>query len=139
MAAALLAALAVSQGCGVKAPPVAPEQPPMPRIENLSGVVEASTMTLTWTHSAGHPAVAGYLVWQLKVDRDPNPCPDCGAQFEQIGSVPVPAVGRSGAEPLSFVHPLQNGFHYTFKVQPFQASGARGPDSNPVVLQTGDS
>jgi hypothetical protein len=138
MAAALLATWVVSQGCGVKTPPVAPGQPPMPRIDNLSGVVESAAMILTWTHPAGHPQVSGYIVLQLRVDTDESPCPDCSPQFEQIGSVALSPGRPSEPQGLRYVQPLQSGFHYTFKVQPFQASGARGPDSNPVAAQTGD-
>ncbi len=133
----LLAALAATAGCGVKAPPVVPNQPTMPKVDNLSGVREDSTILLSWTHPTGHPAVAGYAVLQLKIDIFENKCPTCTRDFQEIETVMVPTGNQSGPVSLNSLQPLESGYNYTFIVQPFQASGARGPDSNPVVVETG--
>lgn len=111
----------------------------MPQIDDLSGTRKDLMITLTWTHPVGYPAVAGYAVMQLKIDISEPQCPQCPQQFEQIGTLLVPATQTSGPVRLEFTHPLQSGFNYTFKVRPMQASGARGPDSNFVVVETGVS
>jgi predicted small lipoprotein YifL len=139
LAVFLLAALFMTAGCGVKAPPIPPERPAMPRIDDLSGTRRDFTAVLTWTHPAGYPAVTGYAVMQLKNDIGEPPCPQCPQQFEQAASVPVPAAKTGGPVRLESVQPLQSGFNYTFKVRPLQASGALGPDSNLVAMETGES
>jgi hypothetical protein len=131
----LLAAISITVGCGVKAPPVVPNQPAWPRINDLSGVREDSTILLSWTHPAGHPAVTGYVVLQAKVDISQDACPGCPQDFQEIATVNVPPGSQKGPVTLNSLQSLENGFKYTFVVKPFQASDARGPGSNPVVVE----
>jgi hypothetical protein len=129
--AALLLVLGFS-GCGVKAPPVPPRQPPLPAVKDLSCRVMQQTATLSW-RLAAPPPTTWYQSWRFGIYRyrtrlDQPPCKGCPQVFDEVATVPY-----TDAENLRFSAdiPLDPGYRYVFKVR-LENKRYAGPDSNTV-------
>jgi hypothetical protein len=118
-------------GCGLKAPPVAPKQPPLPTIRNLTAALEKDQVTLQWNQGLNEGHVAGYIVYRAAMDLSKEPCPGCPMIFQKLTTL-----GNEGrSEHFSYTDAVFAGFRFTYKVTPFYSSGATGPDSNLVVVE----
>ena len=116
----------VSAGCGIKAPPVAPDNRP-PVIATLTHTLENGTLSLAWTLSAGSAPAQSCTFYRSRVSLADKPCEGCPLVFEQI--LTIPAEGRdSGVEKIS----VDPGYRYGFKMKATDANGLTGPDSRTV-------
>ena len=124
--------LTLMAGCGIKAPPVPPEKPPLPAIKNLKAVMEDNgNAKLQWQQPGQADHVAGYLVYRSHSDPSGEDCSGCPVLFEKIGR--VDRAGEISA--FDFSDTVAAGATYRYKVVPVYATGAGGPDSNIVTLQ----
>ena len=119
----LLLALA---GCGVKAPPVAPEAK-APVIAQFSHMLENGRVRLVWRLAAGSPVPQYYTLYRSRTPLSEKPCRGCPLAFERFTS--IPADGRSGGERA---WDLEAGYHYGFKMTATDRHGLEGPDSNTI-------
>ena len=122
-------------GCGIKAPPVAPEQPPMPTITDLTAVYSSGRVLLGWHHPGGESPAVGYRVLKAKRSLSESECPECPMIFERAGTEKLMSTLRTRRHKLKFETAAQAGYLYHFKVVPFESSGAQGPDSNLVEIE----
>jgi hypothetical protein len=125
-------------GCGKKAPPVAPKQPPLAAVKDLTAVYENGRIVVRWHHPGGVTPAAAYQVLQSRNDVSRPACPDCPLLFERVTTESVPETLRTQRLLLEVDVPAVPGFIYHFKVVPLQSSGAFGPDSNVVNVTVGD-
>jgi len=127
----LTGALVVSlAGCGVKKPPVGPRQPPMQAVTDLAATWNQGMITLTWLHNDPSETVVGYQVYRSQTKIETTPCEECPIIFESAGKITVSRQSRT----VRFELEASIGYFYRFKVKPYQATGAQGPDSNVVEL-----
>lgn len=129
---------AVLGGCGKKAPPVAPKQPPVPAVKDLAAVYKIGRIVLQWHHPGGDPPAVAYQVLQSRHAVSRPACPGCPLIFERLTTETVPETLRTQRFLLEVDVPAAPGFIYHFKVVPLQFSGASGPDSNVVHVTVGD-
>jgi hypothetical protein len=122
-------------GCGVKAPPVAPEQPPLPLVTDLKAAFSDGRVLLGWNHPGGDAPAVGYQVLKSQRSLAQPECPGCPVAFQKIGTENMPRTLRAKRHALEFELAAPPGYRYQFKVIPVQSSGARGPDSNVVKLE----
>lgn len=118
-------------GCGKKAPPVVPRITPLPIMDDVQGRLQDGTVTLTWQHGTQYRAVAGYVVLRAQSALSRPECPQCPLIFQKVDTIRV----SRNPQTVHFSQAVPNGFRYTYKVRPFQSSGAQGPDSNAVILE----
>jgi hypothetical protein len=116
----------VSGGCGLKAPPVPPEEKP-PVIKELVHTINNGTLTLAWDLADDSPPPQAYTLYQSKVPVSDETCEGCPLVFERLLNIPA-TMQRNGAQTLT----LEKGFRYGFKVTATIESGRVGPDSNTV-------
>lgn len=118
--------LLVSAGCGIKAPPVAPDAKP-PVIATFVHTLKNGTLTLSWRLAAGSPPPQSCTFYRSRVSLAEKPCEGCPLVFERV--LTVPADGReSGVETVS----VEQGYRYGFKMTATDANGLEGPDSKTV-------
>jgi len=116
----------VSAGCGVKAPPVAPDARP-PVVATLTHTLENGTLVLSWALSGGSPTPQSYTFYRSRVSLADKPCEGCPLVFKRL--MTIPADGReNGVETVS----VEQGYRYGFKMTATDANGLEGPDSNTV-------
>lgn len=129
VAAALL--LAASSGCGVKAPPVPPNRPPLPEVTELGGTLEGNEAMLAWRATGGGgDGIRSFDVFRAQSRADQASCAGCPLIFQKVGRVEL----TRDADRYVFSEPVAAGFIYTYKVQPVGPGGAPGPESNRVVI-----
>lgn len=121
-------------GCGKKAPPVAPSQAPLVGIQDLAGGLNQGAVRLTWNHLPENAKAVGYIVLRAQSALSKPDCSDCPQLYQKVDTVPIGRSLRKQRHPLEFYHDLAEGFEYTFKVRPYESSGGQGPDSNLVVI-----
>ena len=122
-------------GCGVKAPPVAPEQPPLPSITDLEAAYGNGRVLLGWHHPGGESPAVGYHVLESQRSVSQPECPGCPMIFKRIGTEKLQRTLRTQRHALEFEAAAQAGYLYHFKVVPIESSGAQGPDSNVVEIE----
>jgi hypothetical protein len=122
-------------GCGVKAPPVAPKQPPMPKISDLTAAYGNGLVLLEWHHPGGESPAVGYHVLKSQRSLSEPECPNCPLIFEKVGTENLMSTLRTRRHALDFEIAAPPEFVYHYKVVPIQSSGAQGPDSNVVKLE----
>jgi hypothetical protein len=127
-------ALLSLNGCGKKAPPVAPSQAPLVGVTDLAGGLQLSKVRLTWTHPIENAKAAGYIILRAQSVLSKPDCPDCPQLFQKVDTVPIGRSQRKQRHSMELYHDLATGFKYTFKVRPYESSGGQGPDSNTVVI-----
>lgn len=130
----LVAAVLVWGGCGVKAPPVAPEQPPMPSVMDLKAAYSNGRVLLGWHHPGGESPAVGYHVLKSQRSVSQPGCPGCPIIFQRIGTEKLQRTLRTKHHALEFEAVAQAGYLYHFKVVPIESSGAQGPASNVVKI-----
>lgn len=133
----LLMILSLLCGCGMKAPPVVPRQPAMQAVTDLSVARQEGMLVLSWHHQLPPSGVTGYVIYRapsLDPDSDCNRCP---LLFERIGQVALDPNERLKRHLLSYRSPMGAAAGPAiYKVVPVQSSGAQGPDSNLVEIDT---
>ena len=124
--------LLLAAACGVKAPPMPPEKPPLPVIKSLKADIESGdTVRLQWHHPQGADEVAGYLVYKSASASSADTCAGCPVLFKRIGRMDRMA----NMTAFSFSDEVAAGSTCKYKVVPVYASGAPGPDSNIVEVR----
>ena len=126
----LLVFLTLVSGCGKKAPPVAPRQPAMNAVTDLTARIQDGVVTLAWHYQPSGVAVTGYAVYGAKQTLSVSPCAGCPLLFEKMETVPLAPGTAAERQQLTWSQPVTGGYGYIFKVVPVQSSGAQGPDSN---------
>lgn len=121
-------------GCGKKAPPVAPSEAPLAAVRDLAGGLNKDAVRLTWNHPSENAKAAGYVILRAQSALAKPDCPDCPQLFQKVATVPVSRSMRKQRHPLEYYQNLAQGFRYTFKVRPYESSGGQGPDSNLVMI-----
>jgi hypothetical protein len=122
-------------GCGVKAPPVAPKQPPLPLVTDLNAAYSKGRVLLGWHHPGGDTPAVGYQVQKSQRSLSQPQCPGCPIMFQTIGTEKLQRTLGAQRHALEFEAVAPPGYRYHFKVVPVQSSGARGPDSNVVIIE----
>lgn len=125
----------LASGCGRKAPPVAPKQPSMPAVTDLTAVYDKRRIYLKWHHPGTMSPTVGYVVLQSQRALSQPDCPECPLVFERVGTQNLQPTLREQRHALAFDVPVAKGAVYHYKVVPFQTSGAQGPDSNLVQVE----
>lgn len=117
-------------GCGVKAPPVPPQRPPMQPAEGLTGSLEGDTVILTWRHDPNVKSIDSYVVLRVQDDPAAPQCPGCPLIYQRVGTLPVDRATRE----VRFSETVPEGYIYTYKVRAVGATGDQGPDSKTIVI-----
>ncbi len=131
--AVICMALATFAGCGKKAPPTAPDQPPMVAVTDLNGRLEQGAVTLNWHHEPNNSKAVGYVLFRAQSPAAQPDCPDCPLVFQKIHTLSLDKTARKQRRLLEFRQTIPAG-RYTYKLRPMQTSGAQGPDSNFAVI-----
>lgn len=121
-------------GCGRKAPPVAPSRASLVGVGDLQGRLNKGTVRLTWSHTTENAGAVGYIVLRAQSALSKPECPDCPQVYQKVASIPMNRSMRRQQHALELYHDVADGFRYTFKVRPYQSSGGQGPDSNIIVI-----
>lgn len=130
----LMLVLTLLNGCGKKAPPVAPRQTPLAAISDLKGELNRGTVRLTWHHAPDNARAAGYIILRAQSALSQPECPECPLVYQKIDTIPLSRSLGKKRHIIEFYHDVADGFRYTFNVRPYQSSGDQGPDSNAVVI-----
>ena len=118
--------LLASAGCGIKAPPVAPDAKP-PVIATFTHTLENGALILSWTLTTGSSPPQSCTFYRSRVSLADKPCEGCPLVFERLMS--VPADGRdNGVETIA----VEKGYRYGFKMTATDTNGLEGPDSRTV-------
>ncbi len=138
--AGLFLVSAMTVGCGVKKPPLAPESMPPEAITNLIYEKEGNAVTLRWSvpaeEASGSAGLGGFYIYQGETRLTESACKDCPVLFHRIGQIGIGKlyVNESLRSTASFVVTLTPGFQYQFKVVVFGEDGLLSPDSNRVSI-----
>jgi hypothetical protein len=124
----ILGLMLVSAGCGIKAPPVPPEEKP-PIVRKLAHTISNGSLTLVWGLADDSPLPQHYTLYQSRTPLLDETCEGCPLVFERRLIIPA-ANRRNGAKTLT----LEKGFRYGFKVTATTSSGREGPDSGMVIF-----
>ena len=130
-----VAGVLVWGACGVKAPPVAPGQPPLPSITDLKAAYSNGRVLLGWHHPGGESPAVGYHVLESQRSVSQPECPGCPMIFKRIGTEKLQRTLHTQRHALEFEAAAKAGYLYHFKVVPIESSGAQGPDSNVVTIE----
>mgnify|MGYP001818227980 CR=1 FL=1 len=129
----LLAAVVGFYGCGKKAPPVAPQEKPIPAVDDLQGHREGHRAVLAWHLPAewGQQAVehGGFRVYRHRRSLHAEACPACPLVFEPVGTIPF-----AGTTPLKFVETIEPGYRYIYKVVGLGPTAVESGSSNLVEI-----
>lgn len=125
--------LLVIAGCGVKAPPVAPQEKTLSAVGDLSAILAGDAIVLQWSDPKGRRDIAGYDIYARRTDVNQAPCLNCPEHFEKWGVLSLKGQNDSGPSREYRLTPAP-GFRYHFKVSPFLVTGAQGPGSNVTVI-----
>lgn len=135
--AVVMAASVCLFGCGRKAPPVYPRQPPIPAVKDLSSNIDGDMIVLTWTipdemrdKSSG---IKGFVVHRAKEKITDDDCRNCPVSFRPVAE--VPAETKDPMKKMEYTERLEKGFKYVFKVIAFSNTGTESADSNYVELK----
>jgi len=116
-------------GCGVKAPPVAPDVKTAV-VTGLAQSVNGNELTLVWRMTDENPPPDFYTVYQSKTATTEKPCEGCPLTFERLLKVSAAGTGGSSTQTLT----LDRGYHYGFKVSATTENGLEGPLSKKVTF-----
>ena len=134
---ALLSALAgltlIIVGCGVKAPPVAPQEKALSAVGDLSATLAGDVIVLQWSDPEGSRDIAGYDIFAARTDLNQAPCLSCPERFEKLDVLSLKGQNDTGPQRQYRLSPVP-GIRYQFKVRPFLVTGARGLASNVAVI-----
>jgi hypothetical protein len=130
----------LSTTCGRKAPPVPPRQAPPPAVTDLGFQLQGHRLVLTWSlpsvESNVAPQPEGFILYRARSEVSAVACSNCPKIFTPITRVAFGVTDAADAWRMRWrcETPLENGFHYTFKLRTVLAGGRQGPDSNLVEL-----
>ncbi len=120
------ALLLVSAGCGVKAPPVAPDAKP-PMIATFVHTLDSGMLTLSWGLAGASPVPQRYTVYRSREPMADKPCRGCPLVFRRL--MTIPSNGRKRGTEIMAIEP---GYRYGFKMSATDSSGFEGPASSTV-------
>lgn len=119
-------------GCGIKAPPVPPRQPPIPTVMELTYQMSDPNVTLTWRLpgplSRRQANQSTFGIYRSRSGIDEPVCEGCPLVFEKVATA---ATVDSEDSRFSIDIPLKPGYRYVFKVR-LEMDNRAGPDSNAV-------
>ena len=118
----------VSAGCGIKAPPVAPDAKP-PVIATFTHTLENGTLILSWTLATGSSPPQSCTFYRSRVSLADKPCEGCPLVFKRLMTIPAGGL-ENGVETVS----VEQGYRYGFKMTATNANGLEGPDSRTVAF-----
>ncbi|MEA3435844.1 MAG: hypothetical protein U9R43_05215 [Thermodesulfobacteriota bacterium] len=124
-------------GCGKKAPPVPPQQKPVPAVSDLKYSIDGNMLTLTWTIPKEKGKVKtpsdGFIVYRYKRPISDSPCKNCPKLFKKMSDIttdiPIDAPGYENKN-IEYREEIERGFVYTYKVVLYTKNGAQSRDSN---------
>lgn len=124
-------------GCGIKGPPVPPQQPAVPAVMNLAYQVDDQTVRLTWSLpgplAAKQAKKAAFAVYRSRSALAEPTCEGCPLVFEKVATV---AYVHTDTNRYTTSAPLDHGYRYVFKVR-LETDGVAGLDSNLVQFDYG--
>jgi len=135
----LSCALGVS-GCGKKGPPVAPQEKPIPAVNDLNGHRQADRVVLSWHLPAGlnHRTVPleGFRVYRSKQPLDMERCQGCPLIFERVAFIPFDGTQTNGpgTAPIQYAETIEKGHRYIYKVVGLRSKAAESGSSNLVEI-----
>jgi len=143
---ALVYAVFLVQGCGVKGPPTAPAPDPLPAVTDLRLTRGPQGIWLAWSLPepvASDPdAAAAFIVYRARMEASAAAaCRDCPVVYARAAQVPLSFRGEKDSAPVIFGYEdrLEPGFTYTYKICLADKTGREGPDSNTVRIAFDDS
>ena len=124
-------------GCGIKGPPVPPQQLPVPTVLDLAYQVDAQTVTLSWSLS-GPLAIkqakqATFGIYRSRNTLAEPPCEGCPRVYEKVATIPYV---HTDTNLFTTSLPLDPGYRYGFKVR-VETDGGIGTDSKVVQFDYG--
>ena len=136
---AVVAALLLTGGCGIKKSPRLPKVKTPSGVNDLRATPAGEDILLEWTTGGlereGDQAAQGFYVYRAEEPADSEACEGCPILFQRVGLVKI--YRELGPEEvLSFREPKRSGVRYTFKVVAFNEHGLLGEDSNLARLTT---
>ncbi len=127
--------LVFTTGCGRKGPPVSPDLPGLPEIEDVRAQRVNAQIVLSWAlpekGEKGFEHIAGFYVYRTDAAPFGDDCEDCPRRFRQVGEVPY---GEGGTDPGTwhFNDDPPPRTTVIYKIRSFRASGKPGPESETV-------
>ena len=113
-----------------------PQKEPIPAVTDLRATIGQEAIVLTWSAAGNHRDVAGYTVYSSRSDLSQSPCQGCPREFKKVGTHSMNRQGQgASAEAYQFSFSAAPGFRYLIKVRPYLKTGARGPESNTVMIE----
>ncbi len=114
-------------GCGVKGPPVPPEQIKPSAVTDLAVRLEEGEVLLSWTVPAADTKTEsqfqGCRVYRSRFEIA-SYCADCPRTFEKVGDIDL------RTDDPAFREPVASGYAYTYKVIVYTNKGMQSDDSN---------
>ncbi len=129
--------LAFSAGCGRKGPPVPPELPRLPVVENLRAQRVNGQVVLSWGISKKEQnrsdTIAGFYIYRAEAGASGADCGVSPRRFRQVGKVPH---DKGGTDPETWHFddkpPLETVVFYN--IRSFRMTGEPGPESETLCL-----
>lgn len=121
--------------CGIKGPPVPPQQAPVPAVVDLIYQLTDRSVALSWRLSmpldGKSASQAAFVIYRSRTALDEPACETCPLVFEKAGMLPYVDTEN---DRFAFNVPIDSGYRYVFKVH-LKLDGIDGPDSNPVQFK----
>ena len=134
----LLYVMGLMSGCGRKAPPKPPGQPPQAEVKDLSRSLTEDRLTLAWSGPDGNGSrqskTAGFFVYRSRKKLSGPDCRGCPVLFERIGEISLGTTDPGGSERkvVRYVDTVEKGYRYFYKVVGYSKNGLVGKGSNIV-------
>lgn len=128
----------LSEGCGKKGPPVAPDVDFPPPVSDLLLERQKEQVFLTWSiPEAFRPENRGSwsaVVYRAAIPVSQMPCEDCPLMFVKSAALPISSsVSRNGQ--MKYEEGIKEGFIYWYKVVLVSSDGISTGDSNLVRVK----
>ncbi len=129
--------LAFPAGCGRKGPPVPPELPRLPAVENLQAKRVNGQVELSWGISVKEPnrsdTIAGFYIYRAEAGASDADCGVRPRRFRQVGKVPYDQ-GDTDPETWHFEDTPPPDAVVFYNIRSFRMTGEPGPESETVCL-----
>lgn len=131
--------LLASLGCGRKAPPRAPDTPPLPVASNLTAIIQAEKVVLAWELvplERRLAKAARFAIYRDELPLSAGACPTCPPRYQLVAQVPYDpevAAGETG-QLFRYSETVASGFRYRYQVALRLANGRQGDSSNMVEV-----
>ncbi len=136
---AVVVALLLVGGCGIKKPPRLPKVKTPTGVNDLRVTLAGEDILLEWSTAGlkrqGDEAAQGFYVYRSQEPADTEACEGCPILFQRVGLVEIYRE-LAPEEILSYREPKRTGVRYIFKVVAFNDHGLLGADSNLARLTT---